>query len=63
MTETKISGEQRTKLVQWSADYEAIAAYAGPGWVATDPTRPRLMGFVAEQELAVSRLKNEREDL
>ena len=38
--EARISDDQRTKLIQWSADYERIAAYAGPGWRASHPEEP-----------------------
>lgn len=40
LNEQKISNEQRTMLMQWSADYERIAAYAGPGWCASQPVEP-----------------------
>ena len=51
LTETNIDGEQRTKLVQWSADYEAIAAHAGPDWTPHNPAGTSLLAFIAGQEL------------
>ena len=52
LTETDIDSELRTKLIQWSSDYAAIAAFAGVGWKAGDPSgSPSLLAFVARREL------------
>ena len=38
--------------MQWSADYERIAAYAGVGWKASNPEdAPELMAFLANEML------------
>lgn len=56
LTEEKISDERRTDLIKWSADYEALAAFAGTDWVAADPTEPPgLIVFIAQRELASRR--------
>jgi hypothetical protein len=34
----QLSPEQRTELIGYSADYEALAHWAGEGWRAADPT-------------------------
>jgi hypothetical protein len=34
----QLSPEQRTKVIGYSADFEALAHWAGEGWRATDPT-------------------------
>ncbi len=50
LTEENVDGDQRTRLIEWSCDYEAIAAWAG--WRATDPPEPEsLVAFVARKEL------------
>ena len=52
MNEERIDAEQRTKLIRWSSDYEAIAAYAGPDWVARNPEDPPdALVFMARSEL------------
>lgn len=49
--ETNLDGDQRTKLIQWSADYEQIAAFCGQGWKASAPeTPPDPVAFVARIE-------------
>lgn len=50
LTGDGITPEERTKLIQWSSDYERIAAFAGPGWSAPkhDPSDPIV--FVARSE-------------
>lgn len=51
-TETNITPEQRTRLIQWSSDYERIAVFAGPMWEALAPdvgTDP--IPFIARLEL------------
>ena len=56
LTETRITGEHRTQLIQWSVDYEAIAAFAGPGWKATEePGLVSLVQFIARGELSCRR--------
>ena len=55
LTELSIDGEQRPRLIQWSADYEAIAAFAGADWMASDPSEPSLLGFIAGRELGALR--------
>jgi hypothetical protein len=51
LTEENVSGEQRTKLIQWSSDYEQIAEFIGPGWRASNPeSPPGLIAFLAKQE-------------
>ena len=52
LTELKITPEQRTMLVQWSSDYERIAAFAGPTWEASAPEDGTdAIAFVARLEL------------
>jgi hypothetical protein len=34
----KLSPEQRTELIGYSADFEALAQWAGEGWRASDPS-------------------------
>ncbi|HYD12862.1 MAG TPA: hypothetical protein VEC11_08440 [Allosphingosinicella sp.] len=56
LQEVSLNGEQRTKLMQWSADYEQIAAFAGSGWIASDPSaEPDAMAFTARLELKSAR--------
>ena len=56
LTEEKAAPEQRTKLVQWSADYELIAAYAGFSWQASNPeSPPDLIAFIARREVQLQR--------
>jgi hypothetical protein len=51
LTEERISGEHRTRLVEWSSDFEAIAGHCGLGWRATDPeSPPDLIAFIARFE-------------
>ncbi|MBX3562474.1 MAG: hypothetical protein KF780_11760 [Sphingomonas sp.] len=53
LNEENITDERRTDLIKWSADYEALAAFAGSDWIATDPTEPpSLIVFMARRELA-----------
>jgi hypothetical protein len=33
-----LSSEYRTELIGYSADYEALASWAGEGWRASDPS-------------------------
>jgi len=57
-TEPNITPEQRTMLIQWSADYEIIAAYSGCGWVASDPESPvDAITFVAREEVQARGLR------
>jgi hypothetical protein len=52
LTEEKISADRRTQLIQWSADYEAIADHVGPGWQASNPAPDMdVMRFIARMEL------------
>ena len=51
LTEESIDGAQRTKLIQWSADYDAVAEFAGADWIATDATEQSLLSFIAKLEL------------
>lgn len=52
LTEDRLDPEHRTKLMQWSADYERIAAYSGFDWQATDPeSPPDLIAFLAREEV------------
>ena len=56
LEEVRLDGEQRTKLMQWSSDYERIAESAGPNWRASDPgAEPDAMAFTARLELSSSR--------
>lgn len=50
-TEERLTPEQRTKLMVWSADYERIAAHVGERWIASDPQADDPIAFVARQEL------------
>lgn len=40
LEEELLDGDQRTALIQWSADFERIADYAGPDWKASAPPYP-----------------------
>ena len=52
LTEEKFDGDQRTRLIEMSADMEAVAAWVGPQWRATDPAKPEsLLAFIARKEL------------
>ena len=52
LTEPALDGDQRTKLIELSSDYEHIAAYAGRCWRATRPEfPPDAIAFVARLEL------------
>jgi hypothetical protein len=49
----QVGDESATKVMLWSADYEAIAAYVGPSWRATAaPTPPGIMRFLADHALS-----------
>jgi hypothetical protein len=51
-TEQKLDGEQRTRLIQMSADYERIAGFCGAGWAASQPdNEPDAVKFIARTEL------------
>jgi hypothetical protein len=46
-----ISPEHRTRLIQYSADYERIAAWVGNRWRASNPSdRPPVTKFIATIE-------------
>lgn len=40
LNEANLDGNQRTKLIQWSTDYERIAAFCGASWKASMPEYP-----------------------
>lgn len=40
LDEPDLSASQRTELMLWSADYEAIALFRGLLWKATQPEHP-----------------------
>lgn len=51
-TEPKLDGDQRTRLIQMSADYERIAEFAGVEWRASHPdSEADVVKFAAQQEL------------
>jgi hypothetical protein len=50
LTEESISPDQRTVMIEWSADYERIAAFCGPNWKASE-VRRGVMAFLAQAEL------------
>jgi hypothetical protein len=51
LEEEPLSPEQRTKLIQMSADYEAISQFSGPSWQAADPgAEMDPISFVASEE-------------
>jgi len=52
LTEGDMSPENRTRLMQMSADYEQIAAFVGPGWQPRDDGCSDAMSFVADLERA-----------
>ena len=57
-TEPNITPEQRTMLIQWSADYEAIARHSGRDWVASNPESPvDAIAFVARKEVRARGLR------
>lgn len=50
LTEERIDPDRRTRVILMSADYEAIAKHAGPGWVATEPDYPDgIIAFIAKR--------------
>jgi hypothetical protein len=50
-TEPKLDGDQRTKLIQWSCDYERIAEFCGQAWKASAPeVDSGAIAFVARLE-------------
>ncbi len=52
LSEDRLSPDDRTRLIKLSSDYEAIADYAGPDWVATDPGGSTdAIKFIARLEL------------
>ncbi|HEY5711990.1 MAG TPA: hypothetical protein VIT38_08850 [Allosphingosinicella sp.] len=51
LTSETLDGSYRTKLIQWSVDYEAIADACGLGWRALEPDDPiGLIPFIAAIE-------------
>jgi hypothetical protein len=52
LTEVNITPERRTRVLQMCVDYEAIAAWCGPAWVAPDPDPRDPLSFLAQIELA-----------
>lgn len=49
INEENLDGFQRTKTLQWSADYERIAAFVGERWQASASNAPTsLMQFIAQ---------------
>lgn len=56
LEEPKLDGDQRTKLIESSSDYERIADFVGPLWRATEPgSPPNPLVFVARLELKAVR--------
>lgn len=63
LTEPNITPDQRTKLIEWSSDYERIAEYAGPGWEASlAQDGLDVVAFVARSERRAQRLSGAPEE-
>ena len=46
--EEELDPEQRTKVLLWAVDYEALAEFVGPTWKASDPNPDEtFLNFVA----------------
>ncbi|MGZ8336225.1 MAG: hypothetical protein ACXWU1_06150 [Allosphingosinicella sp.] len=51
LTERNVSGELRTSLIEWSADYREIALCCGLDWTAPEPESPLgLNAFIAQRQ-------------
>ena len=49
--EANVTPEQRTRLIEYSADFERLAAWTGQDWRASNPSpRPTLLKFLATAE-------------
>src|SRR5262245_20824037 len=47
----QIAPAQRTRLIEWSADFERVAEWVGAGWRANEPPeQPSVIKFVATVE-------------
>jgi hypothetical protein len=54
-TDDTTTPEQRTRLIQFSADYERLAEWVGPEWKASYPSpHPPLTKFLATLERSTS---------
>lgn len=57
-TEQNIRPDQRTILIQWAADYEAIAEHCRHRWLATEPESPvDAIALVAREEVRAGNLR------
>ncbi len=51
--EPSLADDQRTRFLQWSADYERISAFCGEGWRASgEEASNGLIAFMARRALA-----------
>jgi hypothetical protein len=56
--EPRLTPEQRTGMIGWSADLEQIAAWVGKGWQAPDPPERSLFKLMARLEQEASGVIN-----
>jgi len=58
--EPRVTPEQRIGMIAWSADFERLASWLGPGWRAANPTLgdTHVLKFLARLERDASGVIN-----